>query len=63
MYNTVGSASIGVRLDYLDKIITDEAREEQSIGVTQFIKVKSLEYDPDQKFIVFECEVFEHLIN
>ena len=63
MYDTVGSCQIGLELEFLGKVITDQAIVEESIELNQFIKVKDVTYCPDKQMILFDCEVFEHLWN
>lgn len=63
MYDTVGVCQVGIDFEYLDSVLTSRGIFEESIGVNQFLRIKDVNYNPEKKFIVFDCDVFEHLLN
>lgn len=63
MYNTVGTCQVGIEFEFLDTILTDRGVIEDSIAINQFLRIKDLTYLADKKMIVFDCDVYEHLLN
>jgi hypothetical protein len=63
MYDTIGDCQIGVEFDYLESVLTDRGIIEESLGTNQFLKIKNVTYIPERKFVIFDCEVFQHLMN
>lgn len=62
-YNNIGEAHVGVNFDFIAKALTEQGLEEDTLTVNQFFKVKSFEYNEEHNLIVFECDLFEHMLN
>ena len=63
MYNIVGNCQVGVEFEFLESILTDRGILEDSISMNQFLRIKELTYFEDKKLLVFDCDVYEHLVN
>jgi hypothetical protein len=63
MYDAVGAYQVGVDFEFLESTLTDRGIMEQSLGINQFLKIKDVTYVPDRKVVIFDCDVFEHLLN
>lgn len=63
MYNIVGNCQVGIEFEFLDSTLTDRGQIEDSISLNQFLRIKDLTYYPDKKLLIFDCDVYEHLLN
>lgn len=63
MYENVGTCQVGIEFDFLESALTDRGIIEESIGMNQFLRIKDVTYIAEKKYLVFDCEVFEHLLN
>lgn len=63
MYDAIGDCQVGMDMEYLDHILTERGRLEESLTLNQFVRVTDLTYYPDKKFLIFDCDIYEHLLN
>lgn len=63
MYDNVGVCQVGIEFEFLDSVLTDRGIIEESIGINQFLRIKDVTYLSEKKLIIFDCDVFEHLLN
>lgn len=59
----IGSCQIGVEFEFLNMILTDRGILEGTLNLNQSLEVKDVTYMPENKFLVFDCNVLESLLN
>lgn len=63
MYNVIGNCQCGIDFEFLDTVLTDRGIIEDSISMNQFLRIKEVTILQDKKTIIFDCDVYEHLLN
>lgn len=63
MYNVVGTCQCGIDFEFLDSVLTERGILEDSISMNQFLRIKEASYANNKKMIVFDCDVYEHILN
>lgn len=63
MFNSVGDSSFSIKLEYLNQVISNHAREIGLIEPIQFLRINNSNFDRDNKLLHVECEIFQHLLN
>lgn len=63
MFSPVGEAQIEINLDFIAKALTEQGHAEETITKNQFFKITSFEILEENNHIIFDCTVFEQILN
>lgn len=61
MHNIIGGLQVGVEFEFLNRVLTERGILEQSLDLTQEIKITDVTYYPEKKLLIFDCDILQGL--
>jgi hypothetical protein len=59
----ISDADIHIKYEFFEKVLTHQSILDGSIELNQVIKINNVEIDGDNRAILFDCNVYNHLYN
>lgn len=63
MYDFKGQSSIGLEVEYFNKLLTENGIEDGFLNPIDFLRITDVEWFPDKKLLQFTCDIYTNIIN